>query len=91
MSKILHSSFPDKWGQYHLRQRVGPLVNPRIESLTRPLTQVVLMTSCLQVRLDAGLYRWIIRRESRKADPRRGEHQANDRLRIFNLAIGNPL
>jgi len=29
--------------QYHLRERVGPLINYAIEFLTHPLTQVVLM------------------------------------------------
>jgi len=33
------------WSQYRLRERVGLLVNPRIESLTHPLTQVVLTSS----------------------------------------------
>jgi len=32
-------------GQYHLRERVGPLINYAIDFLTHPLTQVVL-TSC---------------------------------------------
>jgi len=31
-----------RWGQYHLRQRVEPSLNTRVESSTHPLTRVVL-------------------------------------------------
>jgi len=37
--------------QYHLRERVVPSANPRVECLTHPLTQVVLTPFLLKGRL----------------------------------------
>src|SRR6266849_7109556 len=38
-----------------------------------------------------SLHRRIIRRECRKPDTRRGQHQADDRLGVFDLAISDHL